>query len=131
MVSSPDRSSRDGRVRLLTRLSTSVAPDPLVTQLRHHNALGRSAADIYRVRWSTGPTPWYLRERRPSAGGVPTSLIRQQTALLLGCALDPVKTQLKAVKGSLRVQEDAIFARTDLLQLPDHRVDSDWWLRGQ
>jgi DNA-binding NarL/FixJ family response regulator len=62
-----------------------------------------------------------------------TGLTAQQIALVQGCALETVKSHLKAVKARYEAHGDAVYTRTDMLRvaLRDHHVGQDWYLRGQ
>jgi len=55
---------------------------------------------------------------------------RQRIASLQGCALETVKTHLKAVKTRYEAHGDAVFTRTDLLRVAirDRHVGQDWYL---
>jgi hypothetical protein len=50
-----------------------------------------------------------------------------------GCALETVKTHLKAVKARYVANGDDVYTKTDLLRvaLRDRHIDSDWYFRGQ
>jgi len=62
-----------------------------------------------------------------------TGVTAQKVASLQGCALETVKTHLKAVKARYEAHGDAVYTRTDLLKvgLRDHYIAQDWHLRGQ
>jgi two-component system nitrate/nitrite response regulator NarL len=62
-----------------------------------------------------------------------TGLTAQQIASVQGCAMETVKTHLKAVKARYDAHGDAVYTRTDLLRvaLRDHHVGQDWYLRGR
>ena len=62
-----------------------------------------------------------------------TGLTAQKIASLQDCALETVKSHLKAVKARYEAHGDAVFTRTDMLRvaLRDRHVSQDWYLRGQ
>ena len=62
-----------------------------------------------------------------------TGVTAQKIASVQGCALETVKTHLKAVKARYVANGDDVYTKTDLLRvaLRDRHVDSDWYLRGQ
>jgi DNA-binding NarL/FixJ family response regulator len=62
-----------------------------------------------------------------------TGLTAQQIASVQGCALETVKSHLKAVKARYEAHGDAVYTRTDMLRvaLRDRHVGQDWYLRGQ
>jgi len=62
-----------------------------------------------------------------------TGVTAQKIASVQGCALETVKTHLKAVKARYEANGDDVYTKTDLLRvaLRDRHVDSDWYLRGQ
>lgn len=62
-----------------------------------------------------------------------TGLTAQQIASVQECALETVKTHLKAVKTRYAAHGDAVYTRTDMLRvaLRDRHVDPGWYLRGQ
>ncbi len=62
-----------------------------------------------------------------------TGVTAQQIASLQGCALETVKSHLKAVKVRYEAHGDAVFTKTDMLRvaLRDGYVGPDWYLRGQ
>jgi DNA-binding NarL/FixJ family response regulator len=62
-----------------------------------------------------------------------TGVTAQKIASLQGCALETVKSHLKAVKARYEAQGDAVYTRTDMLRvaLRDRHVGQDWYLRGQ
>jgi DNA-binding NarL/FixJ family response regulator len=62
-----------------------------------------------------------------------TGVTAQQIASLLGCALETVKSHLKAVKARYEAHGDPVFTKTDMLRvaLRDRHVGPDWYLRGQ
>lgn len=62
-----------------------------------------------------------------------TGVTAQQIASLQRCALETVKTHLKAVKARYEAHGDAVYTKTDLLRvaLRDRHVDPGWYLRGQ
>ena len=62
-----------------------------------------------------------------------TGVTTQKVASARGCALETVKSYLKAVKARYGEHGDAVYTRTDLLRvaLRDRYVDQDWYLRGQ
>jgi predicted transcriptional regulator len=53
----------------------------------------------------------------------------QKIASLLGCALETVKSHLKAVKARYETHGDPVRTRTDMLKvgLRDHHVEPDWY----
>ena len=61
-----------------------------------------------------------------------TGVTAQKIASLLGCALETVKSHLKAVKARYETHGDPVYTRTDMLRvaLRDRHVDRDWYLRG-
>jgi DNA-binding CsgD family transcriptional regulator len=71
-------------------------------------------------------SPAQVEVLRLYATGVPA----QRIASLLGCALETVKTHLKAVKTRYEAHGDAVFTRTDLLRVAirDRHVGQDWYL---
>jgi DNA-binding NarL/FixJ family response regulator len=71
-------------------------------------------------------SPAQVEVLRLYATGVPA----QRIASLQGCALDTVKTHLKAVKIRYEAHGDAVFTRTDLLRVAirDRHVGQDWYL---
>jgi DNA-binding NarL/FixJ family response regulator len=75
-----------------------------------------------------GLSPAQAEVLRLYATGVPA----QKIASVQGCALETVKTHLKAVKTRYEAHGDAVYTRTDLLRVAirDHHVDQDWYLRG-
>ena len=62
-----------------------------------------------------------------------TGVTAQQIASVQGCALETVKSHLKAVKTRYEAHGDAVYTKTDLLRvaLRDRHVGQDWYLRGQ
>jgi DNA-binding NarL/FixJ family response regulator len=62
-----------------------------------------------------------------------TGVTAQKIASVQGCALETVKTHLKAVKARYLANGDDVYTKTDLLRvaLRDRHVGSDWYLRGQ
>jgi DNA-binding NarL/FixJ family response regulator len=62
-----------------------------------------------------------------------TGVTAQQIASLQRCAVETVKSHLKAVKIRYEAHGDAVFTRTDMLRvaLRDRYVGQDWYLRGQ
>ncbi len=62
-----------------------------------------------------------------------TGVTAQQIASVQGCALETVKSHLKAVKARYEAHGDAVYTRTDMLRvaLRDHHVNQDWYLHGQ
>ena len=62
-----------------------------------------------------------------------TGVTAQQIASVQGCALETVKSHLKAVKARYEAHGDAVYTRTDMLRvaLRDGHVSQDWYLRGQ
>jgi DNA-binding NarL/FixJ family response regulator len=62
-----------------------------------------------------------------------TGLTAQQIASVQGCAMETVKSHLKAVKARYEAHGDTVYTRTDMLRvaLRDHHVGQDWYLRGQ
>jgi DNA-binding NarL/FixJ family response regulator len=62
-----------------------------------------------------------------------TGLTAQQIASVQGCAVETVKTHLKAVKARYEAHGDAVYTRTDMLRvaLRDRHVGPDWYLRGR
>jgi DNA-binding NarL/FixJ family response regulator len=62
-----------------------------------------------------------------------TGVTTQKVASALGCALETVKSHLKAVKARYEAHGDAVYTRTDLLRvaLRDSHVRQDWYLHGQ
>jgi DNA-binding NarL/FixJ family response regulator len=62
-----------------------------------------------------------------------TGVTAQQIASVQGCALETVKTHLKAVKTRYQARGDAVYTKTDLLRvaLRDRHIDPGWYLRGQ
>jgi DNA-binding NarL/FixJ family response regulator len=62
-----------------------------------------------------------------------TGVTAQQIASVQGCALETVKSHLKAVKARYEANGDAVYTRTDMLRvaLRDRHVDQDWYLRSQ
>jgi DNA-binding NarL/FixJ family response regulator len=71
-------------------------------------------------------SPAQVEVLRLYATGVPA----QRIASLQGCALETVKTHLKAVKIRYEAHGDAVFTRTDLLRVAirDRHVGQDWYL---
>jgi two-component system, NarL family, nitrate/nitrite response regulator NarL len=71
-------------------------------------------------------SPAQVEVLRLYATGVPA----QRIASLQGCALETVKTHLKAVKIRYEAHGDAVFTRTDLLRVAirDRHVGPDWYL---
>lgn len=61
-----------------------------------------------------------------------TGVTAQKIASLQGCALETVKSHLKAVKARYEAHGDAVYTRTDMLRvaLRDRHVGRDWHLRG-
>lgn len=61
-----------------------------------------------------------------------TGLTAQQIASMNECALETVKSHLRAVKARYEAHGDAVYTKTDMLRvaLRDHYVDEDWYLRG-
>jgi two-component system, NarL family, nitrate/nitrite response regulator NarL len=61
-----------------------------------------------------------------------TGVTAQKIASVQGCALETVKSHLKAVKARYEAHGDAVYTRTDMLRvaLRDRRVEQDWYLRG-
>ncbi len=80
---------------------------------------------------ATGPrlSPAQVEVMRLYATGVTA----QQIASVQGCALETVKSHLKAVKARYEAHGDAVYTRTDMLRvaLRDRHVGQDWYLRGQ
>jgi two-component system, NarL family, response regulator DevR len=62
-----------------------------------------------------------------------TGVTAQKIASLQGCALETVKSHLKAVKARYEEHGDVVYTRTDMLRvaLRDRYVGQDWYLRGQ
>src|SRR5260370_17820141 len=62
-----------------------------------------------------------------------TGLTVQKIASVQGCAPEPVKSHLKAVKARYEAHGDAVYTRTDMLRvaLRDRHVGQDWYARGQ
>jgi DNA-binding NarL/FixJ family response regulator len=62
-----------------------------------------------------------------------TGVTAQQIASVQGCALETVKSHLKAVKARYEALGDAVYTRTDMLRvaLRDRHVGQDWYLRGR
>jgi two-component system nitrate/nitrite response regulator NarL len=62
-----------------------------------------------------------------------TGVTAQQIASIMGCALETVKSHLKAVKIRYEAHGDAVYTRTDMLRvaLRDRHVGQDWYLDGQ
>jgi two-component system, NarL family, nitrate/nitrite response regulator NarL len=62
-----------------------------------------------------------------------TGVTAQQIESLQGCALETVKSHLKAVKALYETQGEAVFTKTDMLQvaLRDDHVGPDWYLSGR
>ncbi len=62
-----------------------------------------------------------------------TGVTAQQIASLQGCALETVKSHLKAVKARNEAHGDTVYTRTDMLRVPlrDGHVGQDWYQRGQ
>ena len=62
-----------------------------------------------------------------------TGVTAQKIASVLGCALETVKSHLKAVKARYEAHGDAVYTRTDMLRVAirDRHVDQDWYLRGR
>jgi DNA-binding NarL/FixJ family response regulator len=62
-----------------------------------------------------------------------TGVTAQKIASVQGCALETVKSHLKAVKARYVANGDDVYTKTDLLRvaLRDRHVGSDWYLRGQ
>jgi hypothetical protein len=57
----------------------------------------------------------------------------QQIASVQRCALETVKSHLKAVKARYEAHGDAVYTRTDMLRvaLRDHHVGQDRYVHGQ
>jgi DNA-binding NarL/FixJ family response regulator len=74
-------------------------------------------------------SPAQVEVLRLYATGVPA----QHIASVQGCALETVKSHLKAVKARYEAHGDAVYTRTDMLRvaLRDRHVGQDWYLRGQ
>lgn len=62
-----------------------------------------------------------------------TGVTAQKIASLQECAVETVKSHLKAVKARYEAHGDAVYTRTDMLKvaLRDRHVGQDWYLRGQ
>lgn len=62
-----------------------------------------------------------------------TGVTAQKIGSVQGCALETVKSHLKAVKARYEAHGDAVYTRTDMLRvaLRDRHVGQDWYLRGQ
>jgi two-component system, NarL family, nitrate/nitrite response regulator NarL len=62
-----------------------------------------------------------------------TGVTAQKIASVQGCALETVKSHLKAVKARYEAHGDAVYTRTDMLRmgLRDGHIGQDWYLRGQ
>jgi DNA-binding NarL/FixJ family response regulator len=62
-----------------------------------------------------------------------TGVTAQKIASLQGCALETVKSHLKAVKARYEANGDEVFTRTDMLRvaLRDRHVGQDWYLSGE
>jgi DNA-binding NarL/FixJ family response regulator len=62
-----------------------------------------------------------------------TGVTAQKIASVQGCALETVKSHLKAVKARYVANGDDVYTKTDLLRvaLRDRHIDSDWYFRGQ
>jgi len=62
-----------------------------------------------------------------------TGVTAQKIASVQGCALETVKSHLKAVKARYEANGDEVFTRTDMLRvaLRDRHVCQDWYLSGQ
>jgi DNA-binding NarL/FixJ family response regulator len=62
-----------------------------------------------------------------------TGVTAQQIATVQGCALETVKSHLKAVKARYEAHGDTVYTRTDMLRvaLRDGHVGQDWYQRGQ
>jgi two-component system, NarL family, nitrate/nitrite response regulator NarL len=61
-----------------------------------------------------------------------TGLTAQKIASVQGCALETVKSHLKAVKARYEAHGEAVYTRTDMLKvaLRDRHVGQDWYLRS-
>jgi DNA-binding NarL/FixJ family response regulator len=62
-----------------------------------------------------------------------TGVTAQKIASVQGCALETVKSHLKAVKARYEAHGDAVYTRTDILRmgLRDGHIGQDWYLRDQ
>lgn len=62
-----------------------------------------------------------------------TGVTAQKIASVQGCALETVKSHLKAVKARYEAHGDAVYTRTDMLRmgLRDGHIGQDWYLSGQ
>lgn len=74
-------------------------------------------------------SPAQMEVLRLYATGVPA----QKIASLQGCALETVKSHLKAVKTRYAAHGERVYTRTDMLKiaLRDQYVSEDWYLRDQ
>jgi DNA-binding NarL/FixJ family response regulator len=75
-----------------------------------------------------GLSPAQVAALRLYATGVTT----QKVATALNCAVETVKSHLKAVKARYAAHGDAVYTRSDMLRvaLRDGHVQQDWYLRG-